>query len=128
DVDTFLDTLQFNRFHLTVLVLCTILAAIDGYELYVVGWILPDRARDFGVPNTAITSAMVAQQVGMVIGAFAVPPIADRLGRPRLLLLCYAGIALSALAILTTRSLTPFTICRFVAGLCGTALIPILVT
>src|SRR5688572_29283914 len=55
DVDSFLDGLKFNRFHVLVLILCTILTAIDGYELYVVGWVLPDLAKDFGVDRTAIT-------------------------------------------------------------------------
>jgi AAHS family 4-hydroxybenzoate transporter-like MFS transporter len=128
DVETFLDGLKFNRFHLRILILCTILTAIDGYELYLVGWVLPDLARDFGVPRTAITSAMVAQQVGMLLGAFVIPPLADRIGRPQLLLFCYAGMALSALAIIFTGSLLPFTVCRFLAGLCGTAMIPILIT
>lgn len=128
DVDSFLDGLKFSRFHLLVLALCTILTAIDGYELYVVGWVLPDLARDFGVERTAITSAMMAQQAGMLLGAFVIPPLADRIGRPRLLLFCYFGMMLSALAILTTKSLLPFTICRFAAGFCGTAMIPILVT
>ena len=128
DVDTFLDGLKFNRFHLIVLILCTALAAIDGYELYVVGWVLPVLAKDFGVATTAITSALVAQQVGMLAGAFVIPPLADRIGRPRVLLFCYLGMMLSALAILTTKSLLPFTACRFAAGFCGTAMIPILVT
>jgi MFS family permease len=128
DVDSFLDGLKFNRFHLTVLVLCTILTAIDGYELYIVGWVLPDLARDFGVSRTAITSAMIAQQIGMLLGAFVIPPLADRIGRPRLLFFCYAGMALSACAILFTHSLVPFAVCRFVAGFCGTAMIPILVS
>jgi hypothetical protein len=90
DVDSFLDGLKFNRFHLTVLILCTMLTAIDGYELYVVGWVLPKLAKDFGVARTAITSAMMAQQVGMLLGAFVIPPLADRIGRPRVLLFCYA--------------------------------------
>ena len=128
DVDTFLDGLKFGRFHLIVLILCTLLTAIDGYELYVVGWVLPDLAKDFGVERTAITGAMMAQQIGMLAGAFVIPPLADRIGRPKLLLFCYAGMMLSALAILTTKSLVPFTICRFAAGFCGTAMIPILVT
>ncbi|MBO9711776.1 MFS transporter [Sphingomonas sp.] len=128
DVDSFLDGLKFNRFHLMVLILCTLLTAIDGYELYVVGWVLPDLAKDLGVPPTAITSAMVAQQVGMLVGAFFIPPLADRIGRPRALLLCYAGMMLSALAILFTHSLSYFMACRFLAGFCGTAMVPILVS
>jgi AAHS family 4-hydroxybenzoate transporter-like MFS transporter len=128
EVDTFLDGLKLNRFHVIVLVLCTLLAAIDGYELYVVGWILPLLAEDFGVPREGIASAMIAQQVGMLIGAFLIPPLADRFSRPKVLLLCYAGMMLSALAILQTSSLAPFAVFRFLAGLCGTAMIPILVT
>ena len=128
DVESFVDGLRFGRFHLLVLILCTLLTAIDGYELYIVGWVLPDLARDFGVAPTAITSALVAQQVGMLAGAFVVPPLADRIGRPRILLFCYTGMMLSALAILTTHSLAPFMICRFIAGFCGSAMVPILVT
>jgi len=128
DVDSFVDSLTFNRFHLTVLILCTLLTAIDGYELYVVGWVLPKLAEDFGVPRTAITSAMIAQQVGMLLGAFVIPPLADKLSRPKVLLFCYAGMMLSALAIVHTHSLVPFAFWRFVAGLCGTAMVPILVT
>ena len=128
DVESFLNGLKFGRFHLAILLLCTALTAIDGYELYVVGWVLPELAKDFGVPRTAITAAMVAQQVGMLLGGFVIPPLADRLGRPRLLLFCYTGMMLSALAIIMTDALLPFTICRFFAGFCGTAMIPILVT
>jgi MFS family permease len=128
DVDSFLDGLKFSRFHLGILVLCTALTAIDGYELYVVGWVLPELAKDFGVARTAITGAMVAQQVGMLLGSFVIPPLADRIGRPRLLLFCYTGMMLSALAIIMTDALLPFTVCRFFAGFCGTAMIPILVT
>ncbi|MGD9810490.1 MAG: MFS transporter [Sphingobium sp.] len=128
DVDSFLDGLKLNRFHITVLLLCTLLTAIDGYELYVVGWVLPLLAEDFGVPRASITSAMIAQQVGMLVGAFIIPPLADRLGRPRMLILCFTGMMLSAIAIIQTHSLAPFTAFRFLAGLCGTAMIPILVT
>jgi len=128
DVDSFVDGLKLSSFHYVIMAICVLLTAIDGYELYVVGWVLPLLAKDFGVPNTAITSAMMAQQVGMLIGAFLIPPFADRYGRPRVLLICYTGMMLSALGILTSHSLTTFTAWRFVAGLCGTAMIPILVT
>lgn len=128
DVDSFVDSLKFNRFHLLVMFLCTLLTAIDGYELYVVGWVLPDLAKDLGVPPTAITSAMIAQQIGMVVGAFLLPPLADRIGRTRVLILCFTGMLAAAIGILSSHSLLPFALWRFVAGLCGTAVIPILVT
>ncbi|MEZ5709971.1 MAG: MFS transporter [Blastomonas sp.] len=127
-VDDFLDGLKLNRFHITVLIMCTVLTAIDGYELYVVGWILPLLAEDFGVPRENLAWVLSVQQVGMLVGAFIVPPLADRWGRPRTLLACFAGMMLSALAILHTHSIVPFAVFRFIAGFCGTAMVPILVT
>ncbi|MBT2187308.1 MFS transporter [Sphingobium nicotianae] len=128
DADTFVDGLALNRFHIIVIALCTLLTAIDGYELYVVGWVLPLLAKDFHVAPAAVTAAMIAQQTGMLIGAFLIPPFADRLGRPRVLLICYAGMMVAALGILTAHTLPVFAAWRFFAGLCGTAMIPILVT
>ena len=128
DVDSFVDSLKLSRFHIIVMAICVLLTAIDGYELYVVGWVLPLLAKDFGVAPAAITSAMISQQTGMLIGAFLIPPFADRLGRPRVLLICYAGMMIAALGILTAHSLLLFATWRFLAGLFGTAMIPILVT
>ncbi len=128
DVDGFLDGLKLGRFHIVVLVLCTLLTAIDGYELYVVGWVIPKLAKDFDVPATAITSAMVWQQIGMSIGAFLIPPLADRIGRTRLVVLCYTGMLITALGALNAPTLDLFVVCRFFAGLFGAAMIPIAVT
>ncbi len=128
DVEGFLDRLALSRFHIVVLVLCTLLTAIDGYELYVVGWVIPKLATDFGVPATSITSAMVLQQIGMSIGAFLVPPLADRIGRARLTVVCYTGMMLSALGALNASTLDMFVFYRFFAGLFGAAMIPIAVT
>jgi len=128
ELEEFLDNLPISRFHIAILALCTILTAIDGYEIFVVGWVLPKLAEDFNISPAAVTPVMIAQQIGMVVGLFTIPQLADRLGRPRLLALCYAGMALTSLGILFTHSLPPFAVYRFIAGLCASSMIPLAVT
>jgi len=128
EIEEFLDNLKVSRFHVAILALCTVLTAIDGYEIFVVGWVLPKLAEDFGISPAAVTPAMIAQQVGMVVGLFTIPQLADRVGRPRLLILCYSGMALTSLGIVFSQSLVPFAIYRFIAGACASPMIPLAVT
>ncbi|MCR6645359.1 MAG: MFS transporter [Terricaulis sp.] len=128
DVNTFVDDLKLNRFHILILALCTTLMMIDGYELYVVGWVLPDLANDFGVSRTDLTPILVAQQIGMVLGAYFITPLADRFGRPKLLLIAFSVIALSCVAILFAPNIPTFMACRLVAGMFASAVVPILLS
>src|SRR5262245_12420604 len=105
DVDTFVDGLKLNGFHVLVAALCTFLMTIDGYELYVVGYVLPVLAEDFGVTRTDLTPILVAQQIGMVAGAYLITPIADKIGRPKVLFAAFLIISLTCFGILFARDI-----------------------
>ena len=128
ELDEYLDNLKVSRFHIAILAICTLLTAIDGYEIFVVGWVLPKLAEDFGILPAEVAPAMIAQQVGMVVGLFTIPQLADRFGRTRLLAICFGVMALTSLGILFTHSLLPFAILRFITGLCASSMIPLVVT
>lgn len=127
DIDRFIDDLGFTRFHVRVLAIATAMMMIDGYDLALVGWVLPDLARAFGVAPTAITGALVAQQIGMVAGAYLVAPLADRVGRRPILLLAVVGIAVSCCATTFTHGVTAFAACRLVTGMFASTIIANLV-
>lgn len=127
DVDSFLDNLPFNRFHLRALIISTIMMMVDGYDLALAGWVLPKLAADFGVARTALTPALMAQQIGMVIGAYLIAPIADRVGRRQVLLSSVAGIAVSCAATLLTHDIWTFAGCRLVTGIFASTIISNLV-
>jgi MFS family permease len=128
DVDAFVDGLELGRFHILILGLCTLLMTIDGYELYVVGYVLPVLAQDFGVARTDLTPVLVAQQIGMVAGAYLVTPFADRIGRPKVLFIAFATISATCFGILFAPSIQDFAALRFVAGMFASAVVPILLS
>lgn len=70
----------------------------DGYDLSVIGFALPHLPSDFA--STAVKGWLISiGLVGMAVGAIVVAPLADRLGRRKLLI---GGVALNLLAMVAT--------------------------
>ena len=78
-------TRKLRSLQLRTLVVCTIAMMIDGYDLYVVGWILPALSDSFHVSRVALTPVLLIQQIGMLLSVYFVAPQADRFGRRNLL-------------------------------------------
>lgn len=124
DVDDFVDKAPFGPFHVKVLLICTIMMMIDGYDLYLVGWVLPSLSEDYGVPRTALTPVLLIQQLGMLVGGYVIAPLADRIGRRTLLLIACAIIAVSSFVTLLATDVVGFAACRFVTGMFASAVVP----
>lgn len=128
DIDEVLDTASLRAIHLRTLVVCTVAMMIDGYDLYVVGWILPALSDSFHVSRVALTPVLLIQQVGMLLSVYCVAPLADRIGRRNLLIGCLAGTGVCSLAAAFSANPVQFTICRVLTGLFAAAVVPNLVT
>ena len=94
DIDELLDTASLRAIHVRTLAVCTVAMMIDGYDLYLVGWILPALSDSFHVSRVALTPLLLIQQVGMLLSVYFVAPLGDRIGRRNLLLSCLTGIGL----------------------------------
>lgn len=127
DVDSYLDNLKFGRFHIQVLLLGVIIMLVDGYEVGVIGLVLPVLADDYGVSRVSLTWVLSAQQVGMVVGAYFIAPLADRYGRKPLALASLLWVGLSCFVTIQTTSLLTLAICRLVTGIFASTLIANLV-
>ncbi|MEJ0023523.1 MAG: MFS transporter [Alphaproteobacteria bacterium] len=128
DIDTFLDGLKFNRVHLRIVIIATLIMMIDGFDLQVLAWVLPKVAEGFGVKSAALTPALMSQQVGMLMGAFLVTPLGDRIGRRGLLLVCIASVVISSFATIFANSIAMLTVCRLVTGIFASAMVSTLVS
>lgn len=99
--------------------LCWLAVALDGFDLVVLGAVIPvlSRSGDLGFTDASLTTASTLGLVGVGIGAVCIGPLTDRFGRRTSLIASIALFSLLTLAIPLAQSATQFTALRFAAGL-----------
>ncbi|MDQ4113035.1 MAG: aromatic acid/H+ symport family MFS transporter [Actinomycetota bacterium] len=99
--------------------LCWLAVALDGYDLVVLGAVIPTLSGTgaLGFTGASLTTAATLGLVGVGIGAVAIGPLADRFGRRRTLISSIALFSLLTLAVAFAPNATAFIVLRFLAGL-----------
>ncbi|WP_417620703.1 MFS transporter [Parasphingorhabdus sp.] len=123
DIESFLDDVKFGPFHWKVMFIGAMAMMVDGFDLALLSWVLPKLSDDFGVSRTSLTWVLMTQQAGMVLGAYFVAPIADRVGRKRLLTLCLAAVSASCFLSIFTTSVMELAVCRLLTGIFASSVI-----
>ncbi|HYP45603.1 MAG TPA: aromatic acid/H+ symport family MFS transporter [Propionibacteriaceae bacterium] len=99
--------------------LCWLAVLLDGFDLVVLGVVLPSLLREptWGLtPNSASLIATVGL-VGVMVGALAVGPVSDVIGRRRAMLATVIWFSLLSLLCAFAPNPTVFGLLRFLAGL-----------
>lgn len=99
--------------------LCWVAVALDGFDLVVLGAVIPTLKGTgaLGFTASSLTMASTVGLIGVGIGAVAVGPLTDRVGRRVTLISCIAIFSVLTLAIAVAQNVTQFTVLRFLAGL-----------
>ncbi len=99
--------------------LCWIAVALDGFDLVVIGAVIPTlkATGDLGFTAASLTTASTIGLVGVGIGAVTIGPLADRFGRRVSLISSIAVFSVLTIAIAFAQDVTQFTVLRFLAGL-----------
>jgi AAHS family 4-hydroxybenzoate transporter-like MFS transporter len=124
DVGEFINNRGIGAVQFMVMLLCATIMMVDGYDVFVMGFLLQPIAQSFGVAPAAITSVFVVQSIGLALGSWIVSPLADRYGRRRLLLATAVLLGLLTLAATQAGSVRELVALRFSAGLFYGSLIP----
>lgn len=116
-VSSFITESTFQRFHLYLLLLCSFIIICDGYDMFLMGTILPVLIKEWNLSLIEAGTISSYALVGMMLGALVFGPIADKIGRKKVILLCTS--IFSVFTFLSGFSHTPtvFSILRFIAGL-----------
>ncbi|MBP0590589.1 aromatic acid/H+ symport family MFS transporter [Paraburkholderia sp. LEh10] len=128
DVQHFIDSQRFSPFQWTILVLCFLVVAADGFDTAAVGFIAPSLVQEWGIARAALGPVMSAALVGLGIGALAAGPLADRVGRKTVLVLSVFFFGLWSFAAAHAASIESLTFLRFMTGLGLGAAMPNAVT
>ncbi|TKC87928.1 aromatic acid/H+ symport family MFS transporter [Trinickia terrae] len=117
DVRAWIDAQQFSRFQWLVVFLSFCVVAVDGLDTACVGFIAPALRQAWQIGPSVLGALFAAGLAGLMVGAFAFGPVADRIGRKKTLLACVAFFGVASLASALSPTIVVLIVLRFVTGL-----------
>nr|VUD32215.1 4-hydroxybenzoate transporter [Raoultella sp. NCTC 9187] len=117
DIQAFINEHPFTKYQWMILALCFITVAMDGFDTAIIGFIASDLVQEWGVEKSALGPVMSAALVGLAVGALTAGPLADRIGRKKVLLMSIVVFGSFSLLTAFATSLNQLTLLRFLTGL-----------
>jgi AAHS family 4-hydroxybenzoate transporter-like MFS transporter len=117
DVQAFIDAERLAPLQRRLLFLCFVVIAIDGFDTAIIGFIAPAIRAEWRLGVAQLGPLFAAGLFGLMLGAFAVGPLADRRGRKTMLVVSMAIFGIASLASAFGGGLASLIAWRFVTGL-----------
>ena len=128
NVQTLLNEQPITPYQWVVFALCFFIVLLDGFDTAAIGYIAPSLIKEWGVSKPALAPVLSAALFGLAAGALSAGPLADRLGRKRVLAGSVALFAAACLGSAFAGDLTELAILRFITGMGLGAAMPNAVT
>jgi MFS transporter, AAHS family, 4-hydroxybenzoate transporter len=117
DIHDFINSRKLSRYQLTVLVLCFLVVAVDGFDTAAVGYVAPALVAQWKVTRPQLAPLFGAGLFGLMAGAFIFGPIADKVGRKSVLVFATTAFGVASILSATATSIESLMIWRFVTGI-----------
>ncbi len=117
DVIDLIDRHPVTGYQIGVLILCMLVAALDGFDTQAIGYTAPAIAAVIHLPMPQFGQVGSAGLVGAALGALSFGPFADLLGRKWFMIVAVLVFAVFSYLTATSTSLTELLTYRFLAGL-----------
>lgn len=111
-----------------VFALCFVIVLLDGFDTAAIGYIAPSLLQEWGLDKSQLAPVLSAALFGLAAGALSAGPLADRLGRKRVLTASVAVFGAACLASGYASGLTELVVLRFITGVGLGAAMPNAVT
>ena len=117
DVIDLIDRHPVTGFQIAVLVLCMLVAALDGFDTQAIGYTAPAIAAVIHLPMPQFGQVGSAGLVGAALGALSFGPFADLFGRKWFMIVAMIVFAIFSYLTSQSASLNELLAYRFFAGL-----------
>ena len=115
-VSDILDNAQFSHFHLILILLCTLVAIVDGFDTTAMAVIAPTVAQDWGLSLPSFAPALSASLVGMAFGGAIGGILGDRYGRRPVMISMFSVVTIASLASGFARNIFELEVLRLLTG------------
>ncbi|RQT81256.1 MFS transporter [Burkholderia cepacia] len=112
-----IDESPMSAFQTMAVTACVVLNMLDGFDVLAIAFAAPHLAAEWKLSGKEIGLLLSAGLAGMGIGSVLIAPLADRVGRRRIILLCLAVISTGMLACAATHSTLQLAVTRAYTGL-----------
>jgi len=117
EVGEVVDQAQMGLLQWLVMLFCTLVIILDGFDVQVIAFTGPTIAADLGIAKHNLGNLFSAGLMGMAIGGLLIGPIGDRSGRKVAIIGSLIGFGVFTLATAWASSYTELLILRFLTGL-----------
>ena len=117
DVVEFIDAQPVGAFQIKLLLICAAVLFLDGFDTQAIGYVAPALAKEWGLTKAALGPVFSAGLFGLMIGALTFGPLADRIGRKKIIVFSTLAFGIGTLATAFVHDVNSLLAIRFLTGL-----------
>ena len=117
DPQAIIDNSPMGRLQYSVIALCIVLLALDGFDVLAISFAAPGIAEEWGISRGTLGIVLSMELAGMALGSVAIGGLADRHGRRPTILACLVVMAAGMLLAALADSILSLSLIRFATGL-----------
>ena len=116
DIAAAVDRSPVGLLQVRVVVLCGLVALLDGFDLQTMAIVTPRIAAEWGLPFPEFSRALSASLAGILLGALLGGLLGDRYGRRRLILIAFVWMGMMSLLTASASSVLHLAVFRLLTG------------
>lgn len=117
NVSEVIDTAPVGAFQWRIFLLCAGVLFVDGFDVQGITYVAPAISQDWGLARGQLGPTFSAGLFGVMLGAMLLAPLADRIGRRRVIIWSCVAFGVGSLVTVWAETLSTLLALRFLTGL-----------